>query len=77
MDPLLSIGDVALIFGISRSTAFRLKKAQSWPHVRFGTEIRFTPEDVQAIIALNHKAPPPPRTVPNVGTRANRRNGKQ
>ena len=77
MDPLLSIGDVALIFGISRSTAFRLKKQQSWPHVRFGTEIRFTPEDVQAIIALNHKAPPPPRTVPNVGTRANRRNGKQ
>lgn len=77
MEPLKNISDVAELFGISRSTAFRLKKQQSWPHVRFGTEIRFTPEDVQAIIALNHKAPTPPRTVPNVGTRANRRNGKQ
>ena len=76
MEPLLSIGDVAIIFGISRSTAFRMKKQQSWPHVRFGTEIRFTAADVEAIIALNHKTPAPPRTVPKVGTRANRKNGK-
>jgi len=73
MEPLKDIGDVAQIFGISRSTAFRLKKSQRWPCVRFGTEIRFTDADVEAIIALNHKTPPPPRTVPNVGTRAARR----
>ena len=76
MEPLKDMGDVAKLFGISRSTAFRMKKAQSWPCVRFGTEIRFTDEDIQAIIQINHQQPPPPKTRPNVGTRANRRNGK-
>lgn len=74
MEPLKDMGDVARLFGISRSTAFRMKKAQSWPHVRFGTEIRFTDADIEAIIQLNHQQPPPPRTKPNVGVRANRRN---
>ena len=76
MEPLKDMGDVAKLFGISRSTAFRMKKAQSWPCVRFGTEIRFTDEDIQAIIQINHQQPPPQKTVPSVGTRANRRNNK-
>jgi hypothetical protein len=73
MEKLKTMTDIAEMFGISRSTAFRLKRQQSWPCVRFGTEIRFTDEDVAAIIQINHQAPPPPKVVPNVGTRAARR----
>ena len=73
MEPFIDIGEVAKLFGISRSTAFRLKKAESWPHHRFGTEIRFSAADIEAIAALHSKTPPPPKTVPRVGTRANRR----
>ena len=68
------IHEVAALFRISRSTAFRMMKAQSWPRHKFGTEIRFSREDVEAIRAMNHQAPPPPKVTPNVGIRANRRN---
>ena len=74
MEPLIKIKELADILRVSRSTAFRMKKAQSWPHVLLGTEVRFTQADVEAIVQMNHQAPPPPKTVPNVGTRANRRN---
>lgn len=73
MEPLKTMTDIAEMFGISRSTAFRLKKQQGWPCVRFGTELRFTDEDVAAIIKINHQDPPAPKTVPKVGTVANRR----
>ena len=69
----MTIGELAALLKISRSTAFRLKKLESWPHVRLGTEIRFSRQDYEAIVQMNHKTPPPPRTVPNVGTRAARR----
>lgn len=58
MEPLKSIGDVAEIFGITRSEAFRMKKEQGWPCARFGTELRFTQADIEAIIQLNHRTPP-------------------
>ena len=74
MDKLITIGELAELFQISRSTAYRLKKEQSWPHIRFGTEIRFSPENIEAIKALNAQAPPEPRRTPRVGTRAARRN---
>jgi excisionase family DNA binding protein len=74
MDPLKTIGEVAELFKISRSTAYRLKKADSWPHHRFGTEIRFSDEDIEAIRAKYQQAPPEPRRAPKVGTRSNRRN---
>jgi excisionase family DNA binding protein len=74
MEPMLTIGELAALFKISRSTAYRLKKEQRWPSHRFGTEIRFSAEDVEAIKALNADTPAPPkRTAPRVGTRANRR----
>lgn len=73
MEQLITIGELAELFQISRSTAYRLKKSQAWPHIRFGTEIRFSPENVEAIKALNAQAPPEPRRAPRVGTRANRR----
>jgi excisionase family DNA binding protein len=71
---LLTIKELADLFQISRSTAYRLKKEQRWPHIRFGTEIRFSQENVEAIKALNAQTPAPePRRAPRVGTRANRR----
>ncbi len=73
MEQLLTIGQVAEMFQISRSTAYKLKKQQAWPHILFGTEIRFSAEDVEAIKALNKKTPPPAKVVPNVGTRARRK----
>lgn len=76
MEPLKDIGEVARIFGISRSTAYRLKKADSWPHHLFGTEIRFSPEDIETIRAKYQQTPSEPRRAPRVGTRANRRNQK-
>lgn len=74
MEPMLTIGELAALFKISRSTAYRLKKEQRWPCHRFGTEIRFSQADVQAIQALNAQAPAPEkRRAPRVGSRANRR----
>jgi excisionase family DNA binding protein len=74
MEQLLTISQVAEMFQISRSTAYRLKKEQRWPHIRFGTEIRFSAENVEAIKALNAQTPAPePRKAPKVGTRAQRR----
>ena len=68
------IQEVAELFRISRSTAFRLMKEQGWPRHKFGTELRFSKEDVEAIRAMNREVPPGPKVTPNVGTRANRRN---
>ena len=70
--------DLARLFKVSRSTILARAKEQNWPRTRIGTDgktDRFTRADIEAIITLNHKEPPPPRTKPTVGTRA-RRNGK-
>lgn len=76
MDPLVKIDEVARLLGISRSTAFRYKKADNWPCYRIGTELRFSAEDIEAIRAKYQQTPPEPRRTPRVGTRANRRNQK-
>jgi len=76
MDPLKTIGEVAALFNISRSTAYRLKKSDSWPCHLFGTEIRFSAEDVAAIQAKYAQTPAPDRRAPRIGTRANKRNQK-
>jgi excisionase family DNA binding protein len=69
-----TIGEVAQIFQISRSHAYRLQKEQKWPGMRFGTELRYTDSDIQAIAELNRKPEPTPPTkrTPRIGTRANR-----
>lgn len=74
MEPLLTIGEVAKLFKISRSTAYRLNKADKWPNHRFGTELRYSPEDVAAIQAKYAQSPAPERRTPNIGKRAQRRN---
>jgi len=76
MEPLITIGELAELFKISRSTAYRMKKEQRWPHIRFGTEIRFSQENLEAIKALNAQTPAPDRRTPRIGTRANKRNQK-
>jgi len=76
MEALITITELAELFKISRSTAYRMKKEQSWPHIRFGTEIRFSQENLEAIKALNAQTPAPDRRAPRIGTRANKRNQK-
>lgn len=68
---LYTIEEVAGFFKISRSHAYRLKKSQSWPYHQFGTEIRFSAEDIQAIQEMNHKTPKqePTKPAPRIGTR--------
>jgi excisionase family DNA binding protein len=74
MEPLVDITEVARLFGISRSTAYRLKKQDQWPHHLFGTEIRFSEADIEVIRAkYAQTTAPEPRRAPRVGTRANRR----
>ena len=71
--------DLARLFKVSRSTIFRRAKEENWPRTRIGADgktDRFSRADIEAIRAIGHKEPPPPKIRPNVGTRANRRNGK-
>ncbi|MFE4229174.1 helix-turn-helix domain-containing protein [Arthrobacter sp. NPDC056886] len=72
----ITIDEIAVMFRISRSTAYRFKKRDNWPSHRFGTEIRFSPEDVAAIQAKYAQTPAPERRTPRIGTRANKRNNK-
>lgn len=75
MEPLKDIGEIAKLLGVSRSTAFRMKKQDNWPHVRIGALIKFSQADYEAIVQIYHQQPTT-KTVPNVGTRAKRRNNK-
>lgn len=74
---LYKIEEVAAMFQISRSHAYRMKREQNWPHHVFGSEIRFSVEDIQAIQAMHHKKPDPQpepgRRKPRIGTRAQKR----
>ena len=68
---LYTIEEVAQLFKISRSHAYRLKREQKWPHIRFGTEIRFSAEDIKAIQDLNRRvSAPPSKPRPQIGTKA-------
>ena len=44
--PLLTIGQVASVLGVSLKTMRRLV-ARGFPHIRFGRVLRFDPVDVQ------------------------------
>lgn len=72
-----TIEEVARTFKISRSHAYRLKREQNWPHHRFGHEIRFSAQNIEAIRALNDKQQPTPpepvRRKPRIGTRAQKK----
>lgn len=75
MDPLITIDELARILRVSRSTAFRRKKEDRWPCIRIGTLLVFDEDNIKQILDMYREAPPPPKVVPQVGTRA-RRNKK-
>lgn len=72
---LYTIEQLAALFQISRSTAYRLKKRDNWPHHQFGErELRFSTEDIQTIQAMYHKQPPTePKPAPRIGTKHKRK----
>ncbi|MBT8159327.1 MULTISPECIES: helix-turn-helix domain-containing protein [Arthrobacter] len=69
---LIDIEQLAELLRIGRSHAYRLKREQQWPHVLLGSQIRFTVDDVKAIVAMNHKSPGTAPRGPRVGTGARR-----
>lgn len=71
---LYTLEDLAALFKVSRSTIYRRRREDNWPHLQIGSEFRFTPEDVQKILDMYRKDTPTqtPTKRPNVGTRARR-----
>jgi len=68
---VLTVPELAGLLRVSTAMVYR--NVRKWPHLRVGTEIRFTPEHVEQILTLLTKQPAPPetkRTPPKVGTRA-------
>jgi hypothetical protein len=55
MSSTFTMSDVARHFGITRSQAYR--EVQSWPHVRRGTDITFTPGHMTEINRLMNAGP--------------------
>jgi len=71
-DMLYTLEELAAILKVSRSTIYRLKKRDNWPHHVIGSEIRFSAEDIQTIKAMYHKQPAPPeapRKAPRIPKR--------
>jgi len=71
-----TIDEVAGMLHLTRSTAFRRKKADNWPCIRIGTTLLFDEENIKQIIELYREKPAPEKVVPNVGIRARKRNSK-
>lgn len=59
---LFTPDDLAQMFSTTRSQIYKLRLAQSWPHHLLGGSIRFSREDIDAILALTAKKPEPART---------------
>jgi hypothetical protein len=58
MSNLTSEADLAAQFGITEAKAAELRRRHKWPHVRLGRfSIRYTPEQVAAIVALETVKP--------------------
>lgn len=68
---VLTVPELAGLLRVSTATIYR--NLSKWPHMRVGTEIRFTPEHVEQLFQLLTKTPTTEtKRRPNVGTRANR-----
>jgi hypothetical protein len=67
---VLTVPELAGLLRVSTATVYR--NLSKWPHMRIGTEIRFTPEHVEQLLQLLTKTPATPKKLPNVGTRATR-----
>jgi excisionase family DNA binding protein len=53
MDPLLSVADLAEMFGLSEATVRTLCARHEWPHLKFGRVVRFTELNVAEIIEIH------------------------
>lgn len=65
-----TIPDVAAALRITTTTVYQNLK--QWEHLRFGTEIRFTEAQYQAILAMATRAPARPAPRAPYGSRAGR-----
>jgi predicted DNA-binding transcriptional regulator AlpA len=68
---LHTIDDLMRILGIGRSTVYKLKTKDGWPHLLIGVQVRFTDAHIESILKSYEKTPTTKRR-PNVGTRARR-----
>lgn len=56
-DGLLDADDLAAIFKVTRRRIMEWQLAHSWPHVRVGRSLRWTPEQVEQIKAKHTVTP--------------------
>lgn len=69
-EQVYTVKDVAARLRISTATIYRNLK--QWEHLRFGTEIRFTETQYQAVLTKATKTPAQPAPHTKYGTRARR-----
>jgi excisionase family DNA binding protein len=65
-DPLsfLTVGEVADLLSISRSTVYRLTDSNSIPFVKIGSSIRFDPDELKAWLVAKTSFGPGPTIGP-------------
>jgi excisionase family DNA binding protein len=56
LEPLLSVRQVATVFGISRETVYRLIRSGDLEPIRIGARARFAPDDVRAYLETHREA---------------------
>jgi len=69
---LHTIDDLMRILGVGRSTIYKLKAKDGWPHLLIGAQVRFTDTHIEAILKSYEKTPAQQRT-PRIGSRARRK----
>jgi Fe2+ or Zn2+ uptake regulation protein len=69
-EQVYTVKEISTKLRISTATVYRNLK--QWEHLRFGTEIRFTETQYQAILTKATKAPAQPAPHTKYGTRARR-----
>jgi len=69
-EQVYTVRELAARLRISTATVYRNLK--QWEHLRFGTEIRFTETQYQAVLAKATKTPAQPAPHTKYGTRARR-----
>lgn len=55
-EKLLTAADLAEILGVSQEKVMEWRRVFDWPHVRIGRRFRWTPEQVEQIVA-QHAVP--------------------
>lgn len=55
--------EVAVMFGLTRSTVYKHNKDKKWPHTKIGGTIRFSRENLDKITAMSRQEPAPPRNT--------------